>query len=128
MPKTITVTLDDKEYKITELRSRPNAAWRKKLEGPFAELAQGLTQAPETDLTDMQALGHLVQRASGLLLGSIDLVKQLTIDYAPDLAGAIDNAYDSEILEVFTGILGLAYPFGSLIGKIRALGDQVKQS
>lgn len=123
MPKTVTVTLDGKEYTITEKRSRENAAWRKLLEEPFQELAGLLESAPGADLTDGQSLATLVRSVSGLLLGSIETVKELLGEYDPALPLA--DAYDSEILEAFTEVLGLAYPFGSLLSKLRALGSQV---
>ena len=123
MPKSVTVTLDGKEYTITEKRSRDNAAWRKKLEGPFQDLAGLLESAPGADLTDGQSLANLVRSVSGMLLGSIDTVTQLLAEYDPALP--LLDAYDSEILEAFTEVLGLAYPFGSLLARVRQLGSQV---
>lgn len=124
MPKSVTVTLDGKEYTITEKRSRENAAWRKKLEGPFQDLAGLLESAPGADLTDGQSLATLVRSVSGMLLGSIEIVTGLVAEYAPDLPLA--DAYDSEILDTFSAVLGLAYPFGSLLPRLRALGSLAK--
>ena len=126
MPKSVTVTLDGKEYTITEKRSRENAAWRAKLEDPFQDLARLLEGAPDTDLTDGAGIAGLVRSFSGLLLGSIEIVTGLLADYAPDLP--LEDAYDSEILEAFTEVLGLAYPFGVLLTKLRALGSQIGQT
>ena len=127
MPKSVTVTLDGKEYTITEKQSRENAAWRKLLEEPFKELAALLESAPGIDIKDGQSLAALVRSTSGMLLGSIDTVRELVVAYAPDLP--LD--YDSEIIDVFSAILGLAYPFGSILGKLGhliALGSQAKQT
>ena len=124
MPKSVTVTLDGKPYTITEKRSRDNAAWRKQLEGPFQELAGLLESAPGADLTDGQSLATLVRSVSGMLLGSIDTVTGLLAEYDPSLP--LDDAYDSEILEAFTEVLGLAYPFGSLLARVRQLGSLAK--
>ena len=124
MPKSVTVTLDGETYTITELRSRANAEWRKKLEEPFSELVDLLQNAPETELTDMQALANVVRSVSGLLLHSIDTVKALLAEYAPHLP--LDDAYDSEILDAFTEVLSLAYPFGELLTKVRQIGSQRK--
>ena len=121
MPKSVTVTLDGKPYTITEKRSRENAAWRKSLEGPFQDLAGLLESAPGTDLTDGQSLAALVRSVSGMLLGSIEIVAGLLADYAPDLP--LEDAYDSEILEAFGAVLGLAYPFGSLLPRLRQFGQ-----
>ena len=119
MPKQITITLDGKEYTITEKRSRENAEWRKELGGPFAQLVDLLEMGPDVELTDMASLANLVRSVSGLLLTSIDTVKELLASYAPQLP--LDEAYDSEIMDAFTEVLSLAYPFGSLLKKIRGL-------
>lgn len=127
MPKTIKVVLNETEHTITELRSRDNAAWRKKLEQPFADLAALLEGAPEVEITNLADLAGVVRSASGMLLRSIDTVKDLVLAYAPGLSGALDDAYDSEILEAFTAVLGLAYPFGQLVQRIKSLGTNVRQ-
>jgi hypothetical protein len=59
---------------------------------------------------------------SGLLLNSIDNVKVLLASYAPDLP--LDDAYDSEIMDAFGEVLTLAFPFGSLIKRVRGLSGQ----
>ena len=124
MPKTVEITLNEATHTIRELRSRENAAWRRRLEEPFKELAGALEGAPGTDLTDLQSIAQLVRAVGGMLLQSIDTVKMLLIAYAPGLQANIDEAYDSEILDAFTEVLGLAYPFGGLIRKLRDLGSE----
>ena len=124
MPKSVKVFLDGKEYTITEKRSRDNAAWRVKLEVPFQDLAGLLESAPGADLTDGQSLANLVRSVSGMLLGSIETVTGLLAEYDPSLP--LDDAYDSEILDAFSAVLGLAYPFGSLLPRLRQLGSLAK--
>ena len=123
MPKSIKVTLDGQEYTITEKRSRENAEWRQELGGPFAQLVDLLETGPDVELTDMQSLANVVRSVSGLLLTSIDTVKDLLASYAkgsmPQLP--LDDAYDSEIIEAFGEVLGLAFPFGSILTKARGL-------
>ena len=127
MPKQITVILDDREYTITEKRSKANAEWRKELGGPFAQLVDLLEMGPNVELTDMASLANLVRSVSDLLLNSVDMITDLVRSYAPDLP--LDDAYDSEIMDAFTEVLSLAYPFGSLLTKIRGLSArQTRQS
>jgi hypothetical protein len=127
LPKQITITLDGEQYTITEKRSRDNAKWRQELGGPFAQLVDLLEAGPDVELTDMQSLANVVRSVSGLLLTSIDTVKALLASYAPTLP--LENAYDSEIMAAFTEVLGLAFPFGSLVKKIRGLsGPPTRQS
>jgi len=127
LPKQITITLDGQEYTITEKRSRENAEWRRELGGPFAQLVDLLEAGPQMDITSAGDLANLVRSVSGLLLNSIDTIKVLLTSYAPQLP--LDDAYDSEIMDAFTEVLGLAYPFGSLVAKIRGLsGPPIRQS
>ena len=69
-------------------------------------------------------MADLVRSTSGMLLRSIDTVRELVVAYAPDLP--LD--YDSEIIDVFGAILGLAYPFGSLLPRLKALGSLASQT
>ena len=124
MPRKVIIELDGETYEVTELRSRENAAWRRKLEEPFSELAEKLEGAPDVELTDVASVAGLVRSVGGTLLQSIDLVKGLVIAYAPRLGDAVEDAYDSEILEAFGHILELAYPFGGLIRRLKELGSQ----
>jgi hypothetical protein len=119
---SVTVRLNGQEHVITELRSRANAAWRKKLEVPFQDLAKTLEQAPSVELTDSQALAHLVRTVGMTLLDSMETVQNLLVEYAPDLRADVDEAYDSEIVEAFTAVLGLAYPFGSVLSRLQGFG------
>ena len=124
MPKQATVTLDGDEYVITELRSRPNADWRALLEGPFGELVGAIQRLPQMELNSPEDLATVVQGVQSLLLGSIDQVRELVVAYAPDLGEVVEEAYDSEILDAFAEVLGLAFPFGGLIQKVRGLGQE----
>jgi hypothetical protein len=131
MPKRVTITLDGQEYVVEEKRSRENAQWRQKLEEPFKELAQQLERAPAVELTKVTEIAQLVRGVGGTLLQSMDIVVALLIEYAPGLREAVKEAYDSEILEAFGKVLGLAYPFGGLIERLKTLGskkERTKQS
>jgi len=123
--KTVTITLNGTEYQVEELRSRANAAWRAQLEAHFEELAQALDGMGTLELTDGAALGNLVRTVSGKLLRSVTLVGDLVGAYAPQLEEAREEAYDSELLDAFTQILSLAYPFGVILERARQLISQV---
>lgn len=124
MPRKATIELDGHEYVVEERRSRENAAWRRKLEEPFKELAGQLERAPGVELSDVAGVAQLVRSVGGTLLQSIDIVTALLIEYAPELRQVVGEAYDSEILEAFGKVLELAYPFGGLIERLRALGSR----
>jgi len=123
--RSIVVQLGGVAYTIEELPTRKNAEWRKKLDAPFSELANLLENGPDADITNLQDLAGLVRSLSGMFIGSMDTLIDLLFDYSPPLKKArkkIENSiYDSEILEAFTKVLGLAYPFGGLVGKLGGL-------
>ena len=108
--KTVDITLDGQTYAVAEMHSRANAEWRARLQHQVENVSGVLTSAPETDLTDSQALARLTARVSQLVLESVDTIRELAESYAPDLPWA--EAYDSEIVSAFWQILGLAFPFG----------------
>ncbi len=122
-----TVTLAGKEYRVAERPTRQNAAFRRKLEAAFAPLAEALTQATTTDLSMARAgdLVAIVRSAGGTLLNSMDVLVDLVCGYAPAIAADLERlqeeAYDSEFLEAFTVVLGLAYPFGAQVRMLARL-------
>lgn len=119
--KTATIEIDGDEYTVQELRSRDNAAWREKLQVHFDEIADVL----EAELADGRVLADVVRSVSGKLVQSVDIVRKLVADYAPDLP--LDEAYDSEVIEAFTAVLGLAYPFGAAVERLIRRAGSLQQ-
>lgn len=124
--KSVIVTLDGKEYTVNEKRHRDNSAWRKELEGPIKQLLGTVSDAQGTDITDIKGLIGAFDSVSSTLLGSIDIICDMLISYAPHLRSAVDEGFDSEILAAFKEVLSLAYPFGTLLKTIQALGAKVQ--
>ncbi len=121
MPRSVKITLAEKEYTVSELKGRDNAKWRTSFEHFFSDLASLMEKAPEIELTNMASLAGLIRSGSSLLLHSIDKVKELLLEYAPNISDVIDEAYDSEVMAAFLEVLKLAYPFGTLLDKVRRL-------
>ncbi len=125
MPRTVKVTLAGREYTIEELRSRANGEWRTKLQEPFGQLVDKLQSAGDTELSRPGDIANLVRSVAGTLVQSPDTLKGLLFDYSPTLAKDRERieaeAYDSEILDAFTEILKLAYPFGGWVTKLASL-------
>lgn len=129
--KTAKVTLAGKLYTVTELPRRKSAAWRERLAESMTGLVQLLEAAPAAmgaaNAANMRGLLPAATLATQQVLGSIDTAYELLLEYAPELARdkerLDDEAYDSEIVEAFMAILGLAYPFGAAAGRILALSS-----
>lgn len=119
--RTVKVMLNGQTVQVEELRRRDNQAWRERLEAEFKDLAGALEGAGEIELTSGNALGGLVRAVAGKVVGSVDIIAGLLAAYAPQLEPLMDEAYDSEVLEAFTAVLGLAYPFGQMLDRLRAM-------
>jgi hypothetical protein len=126
--RTEQITLAGKEYEIAELPIRKNAAWRQQLEetlAPMAELMQE-SQTINFEANNAGSIFGIVRQAGEMLVKSPDTITDLVFAYAPDVEADADTirdeAYDSEVMDAFTAILRLAFPFGRLLGTVRALG------
>jgi len=125
--RTITVHLAGRAYEVAEQPSRRNAAWRAQLREPFGALVARLEQAGETDITSLEQVATLVRETVGTLLAAPDTLAELLFAYSPALAAdreqILEEAYDSELMAAFTAVLGLAYPFGAVLQKVKGLAD-----
>lgn len=133
MPKTVRVTIAEREYEIEELRSRANAEWRQRLREPFGALTARLESAGQTDVTKLGDVAQLVKETAGTLMNAPDLLAELLFAYSPVLAAdqerILAESYDSELMSAFIEVLKLAYPFGSVVtklGGLKNLGSQPK--
>lgn len=147
------IRLGGKKYEIAELPSRKNQEWRGKLEQPFKELTTMLVKLPEMmgtngdgetkkgDWKDMElGLQNLPQISDMLefmvlrVAGSVDTIRELVIEYSPELEAQGDaireSAYDSEFVKAFTEVIKLAYPFGQLIQglNMKKAGSKAKRT
>jgi hypothetical protein len=116
--KTAKITLGGVEYEIQERRARDNAQWRKKLLGPFGDIAKTLNGLSSQQLT-ADSISGIIATFQDVLMGSVDIITDLVLDYSPTLQAEkkhiLTESYDSEIVEAFGEVLKLAYPFGPLV-------------
>jgi hypothetical protein len=122
--KTAVVTIGEKEYTIREAKRKANAKWRQAFQAEFTDVAALIEGLPKTELT-AESISDLIRQVVGKVGGSVDILAQLVFDYAPELAAdretIEEEAYDSEIMAAFTAVLGLAYPFGSVVSTLTGL-------
>lgn len=123
--KHITLTIGEKKYTVNEQPRKKNAAWREQFQQEFLQIATFIQGMPKTDISSGEAVAHLVQQVAMQVNGAMDRMADLLLAYSPELAAdheyVEENAYDSELLEGFTAVLGLAYPFGSLLKQLQTL-------
>ena len=111
MAKTAQVTIDGKPYTVTELKPRANAQWRAQFDAQFGPLLRELPGLADLKLDSAADLGALLDRLWPVLMEKADQVWALCCQYDP----AFENGYESEAVDAFKDVLGLAFPFGSLI-------------
>ena len=122
MPRTTTVKLGAKSYRVTELPRNQNRAWLAGLKSLTDNLMTQVQGISGEEITDWDSLKG---KASGIVNSVVGLVSTDTMlermyDYSPALRAekqAIeesDELYDSEIVDALLGVLALATPFGGL--------------
>lgn len=119
-----TVTLGGQNYVIQELPARKNSGWRKDLERRLSPLLDIIRQAGAgVELRNSEDIMKVVESVSQLLITAPDLLIEILFSYSPELRAnqevIMDAAYDSELIPAFATVLGMAYPFGSLVSLIR---------
>jgi hypothetical protein len=109
------ITLAGRQYIVRELPLRKNAAWRADLQNTVMGAADLFAAAPDTDVSNPQAVAALIRGVGNLVLGSTDVVVDLLFAYSPELAADREhiegNAFESEVVEAFTEVVKLAFPF-----------------
>lgn len=119
--KTAEITLSGQTFTVAEQPRQANAAWRAQFQDAFSEAAGTLAGVWNSDVAEADDLAGLVRQLAATVTGAIDTMAELLFAYAPELTAQRETAYDSEILEAFTAVLELAYPFGSLLEKLASL-------
>lgn len=110
-----TVTLGEREYKLTELPLRKARAYRERLREPFGNLVDLFERTPNTEIDNARQMAQLIRSLSDTLLNSVDNVVELLFEYSAALNSdreyILDNAYGSQVVDAFIAVLGLTFPF-----------------
>lgn len=116
--KTVEVTIAEKTYEIQALTIKPTRVWQQRAQQPLNMMLQAIESAQTTELSDIGSLVALAREVSTVLLGATDIVLELTLAYAPNLAADRDyieeNGYNEEIMTAFIEVLKMVYPLAQL--------------
>lgn len=124
--KSVTVTLAGRDMVIKELPSRKASAWRRELAKVLTPLLGLVEKAGEgVEISNSQDIMLLVRQVAPLIAESPDIVVDLLCSYAGTTEIDLDEVYDSEIMDAFVAVLGLAYPFASLGNYLRRASGSV---
>lgn len=134
--KTAEIELGGEKFTIEERPTLKNKQWRRDLASKLKPVVDLIEMAPtlniptsvdewQSDTAGLASITSIVKQLSTFLLDGLDDVLDLTIDYSPALKKKEkwigENAYDSEVLEAFTRVLGLAYPFGGIARALKKI-------
>ena len=126
--KQVTVELGGSEYTITPLTMRKSREWRQQLDAPIARMIESFRMFQVVEVSDLNAIGQLLDNLRGVALGSVDLCAEAVFSYSPELEAARDEieeiAYDDEIVAAFVEVVKLAYPFGAMFGMLNGLSGR----
>ncbi len=104
--------------------------------GTLASCPAALVADPQAgDLADgfsLDTLMPFIDKIKTFLLTSTDILLELIYDFAPNIkkekTWIEDHATDPEVFSVFLEVLKMAYPFGSVLGNLRTLGQSPQQT
>ena len=89
--KQVTVELGGSEYTITPLTMRKSREWRQQLDAPIARMIESFRMFQVVEVSDLNAIGQLLDNLRGVALGSVDLCAEAVFSYSPELAAARDT-------------------------------------
>lgn len=118
--RKITIELGGSEREISELPGRSSDEWRTKFEDSISPLLHAIGNVEISSAGD---LAQAINDYKAMLFGSISIIRELVIEYAKlDREWVLDHAYDSEIVEAFVAIVGMAYPIDFLARRLTRTG------
>jgi hypothetical protein len=123
--KEIVITIAGKDYTVQPLKFKGSRSWRMALAEKFDGIVDALQGVGMVEVKDMAGIGRIIDELKGTLIGSLDTVLDLVCAYVPaiseDRARIEEEAFDEEIIDAFTRILGLAFPLGKILGAMNGL-------
>jgi len=126
--KTITVKLNEHDVVINPLKTRATAAWLKKVEVEVRGITDIVLTAPETDLTDYEAVRGLVSNAVSAIPNMLDKILDLMIEFSPENKDIINECYPDEAIAAFVEVVLLALPFDQVMPKLKAITSNIPQT
>lgn len=120
MPRTCTIVLGESQYTVTELPRKHNRAWLHMISEPAKRLVDQIEGLGDLELKSWPDLKSAGERLIGDLTALIDTDRMLDLlgEYSPEIAEARElieddeTLYDSQVVQAFVSVLGLASPFG----------------
>jgi hypothetical protein len=108
------------EYSVKVLSSRKAAAWRQKLSDLTGDMVgKAMAEPPDSD-TNGWLRGEVLGSVSLMLTKSPEKLVDMICAYGSELNAdeILDNGTDEQILVAFTRIMGVAFPFFSILGTL----------
>jgi len=139
MPRSCLIALGSREYTVAELPRKHNRAWLHMISEPAKRLGEQIGNLGDLDIKEWADLRDIGGQMISDLMALIDTDNMLDLlcQYAPEIGTEReqieddDELYDSQIVQAFVGVLGIASPFGTitqLFQKLASGGSNKKTS
>ncbi len=132
------IAFSTKKFTIVPLPIRKSREWREKFIAQLDSIlsivddVQGVSTDDLTDGFSLDSLMPFIDKIKTFLLTSTDILLNLIYDFSPAIKKEKDwiedHATDPEVFTVFLEVLKMAYPFGSVLGNLRSIGQSVQQT
>ena len=132
------IVFSTKKFTIVPLPIRKSREWREKFIAEIDKITglvddvQGVSAGDLADGFSLDTLMPFIDKIKTFLLTSTDILLELIYDFAPNIkkekTWIEDHATDPEVFSVFLEVLKMAYPFGSVLGNLRTLGQSPQQT
>jgi hypothetical protein len=117
------IVLGGKEFEIAPANLRKSKAWRDRFATPILEKLESVGGIASIKLDDSNDLLKAIKSIGIMLLEGMDTVVDATIAYSDRLSTEkewiLDHATDQEAIDALITILGMAFPFGSILAKFQ---------
>lgn len=131
MPRTLTLTLAEREFQIPQASLKQARAWRAQVRTALDEV---MTLAPNLTV-DLSTIGDLVTLADTLvpiLVTAPDTLFRLVLAYTPILEAQRDlfeeHAYDDEVAAALMVMVKAAFPLDALTAFLGPANPQISKN
>ncbi|MEI8164809.1 MAG: hypothetical protein WCG26_00460 [Chloroflexales bacterium] len=120
MPRTLTLTLAERDYAVPVAAIKQTRAWRAQLKAPLDDLLALVSTNLTVELAALSDLIGLADKFLPVLMDAPETLFNLLVAYAPLLEAEREfleaNAYDDEVVTAFLAVLKVVFPLEVLTG------------
>lgn len=117
-----TVKMGEREYTLQKKPIKQNRAWRVLASQPLDEVLSALGESGDIEINTVSDVANLLSIGRNVIIGSMDIIADLLFAYCPEMAADKDwiesECYDDDVIDAFSEVLKIAFPFAALRGLV----------